>query len=136
MHEALVEYRLTILALGAMGGLLVLQLLIADLLGIPSKHTPGSAVEVDHDDLFFRATRAFSNTNESLAAFGLLAIFSVAIGAAPGWTNGLAGSFVAARLGHMVCYYANWKIARSVSFGVALFSLFGLAINGAMAALV
>ena len=82
-------YRTTIVCLGLAGGLLVFQLLVVDVAGIRRRHPPGLPIEPDPTDFLFRATRAHANTNESIAAFTLLAIFSVAVGADAAWTNGL-----------------------------------------------
>ena len=64
--DILQTYQYTIYAMGAMSLLLLLQLLVADVVGIRSKHTPGAAVAADHDDLLFRASRTVANTNESI----------------------------------------------------------------------
>ena len=64
-------YSITIIALGAMAVLMFCQLLIADVIGIRSKHVPGSQVAADHNNIHFRASRTVANTNESIAIFVL-----------------------------------------------------------------
>ena len=69
------DYQLTIACLGLAGALLVVQLLVVDVVGLRRAHPPGTPIEPDQNDFLFRATRAHANTNESIAAFALLAIF-------------------------------------------------------------
>ncbi|MCR9094708.1 MAG: MAPEG family protein [bacterium] len=130
LSAAFDAYRTTIVCLGLAGGLLVLQLLVVDVAGLRRRHPPGLPIEPDPTDFLFRATRAHANTNESIAAFTLLAIFSVAVGADAAWTNGLATTWVLGRVAHMACYYAGWGPARSASFGLSLIALLGLFVNG------
>lgn len=124
-------YLPTLGALGTLGGLLLVQLLIADLAGIRSGHRPGTPVEPDPARFLFRAVRAHANTNESVAIFILLALFGVFSGASPLWLNGLAWTYLVSRVAHMLCYYAGWALARSASFAVSLLALFGMAAAGA-----
>ena len=127
-------YDSTILALGAMGGLFLLQLLVVDVAGIRAKHEPGTPVEADPTDFHFRAVRAHANTNESIAAFVLLVLFAIFVGADPSWTNGAAIAFVAGRTSHMACYWAGLALARSASFAVAMLALIALFVTGLGAA--
>lgn len=69
-------YSMTIAALGSVAVLMLCQLLIADVVGLRTKHVPGSQVPTDHDNLLFRASRVVANTNESIAIF-ILAVISV-----------------------------------------------------------
>ena len=135
MQEWLVPYATTIWAMGIMGGLILVQLLVLDLAGIGSGHVPGAPVSADHGSFFFRATRAHANTNESIAAFVLLALFGILHNAAPGWLNLLAMIYVAARIAHMVCYYLGLGILRSTAFGIALIALVGMLVVGVAAGL-
>ncbi|MFN2427058.1 MAG: MAPEG family protein [Candidatus Binatia bacterium] len=130
MHEQFVPYYLTILAMGATGALLLVQLVVVDVAGMRAGHSPGAPIPTDHGSFLFRAGRAHANTNESVAAFVLLALFGMFTGASPGWLNGLAITYAAARLSHMVCYYAGVQILRSVSFGAALVALVGMLLTG------
>lgn len=128
-------YGPTILSFGAMGGMLLLQLIVADVAGIRAKHAPGTPVEPDPSHFLFRAVRAHANTNESIAAFVLLALCCALVGANPGWTNGASVVFVVARVGHMLCYWAGLGLARSASFGVAALALVALAVNALVASI-
>ena len=130
MQEWLLPFAPTVLALGTVGALLLVQLLVADLIGIKAGHQPGVPVESDHDNLLFRASRAHANTNESIASFVLLALFGIFTTASPAWVNGLSWLYVSARLGHMSCYYLDLRLARSACFGVAVFALLGMFANG------
>lgn len=133
MREWLVPYAPTVWAMGMSGALLLIQLLVVDLAGIKARHRPGTPVEADHGEFLFRATRAHANTNESIAAFTLLALFCVLSAASPGWLNALSWVYVAARVAHMVCYYAGFQLPRSVAFGVGLVALFGMLVVGVAA---
>jgi uncharacterized MAPEG superfamily protein len=126
IHEVLTPYATTITTTGAVGGLMLIQLLVADMIGITSRHIPGTPVEADHKNKLFRAVRALANTNESVSIFILLAMFSIAVAASPAWINGLALTYLGGRVGHMVCYYLNIKLMRSISFAVSLIALLGL----------
>ena len=133
MQHWLTPYVLTIWAMGAMGGLLLVQLLVLDLAGLKARHRPGTPVEPDHGNFLFRATRAHANTNESIAGFILLGFFGVLSGAPAGWLNTLSWIYVLARITHMLCYYAGVHLLRSLSFGVGLAALFGMLIAGVSA---
>jgi len=135
MFENLTPYLLTVWCLLAVGGLVLVQLLVADVIGLTRGHVPGEQVTSSHENIHFRATRAHANTNESVAAFVLLVLACVAFGAGPGWTNGLSATYCVARVAHMLFYWAGISAARSVSFIVSLAALFGLLFAGLAAAL-
>lgn len=130
LEAAVAAYHSTVLSLGGMGALLLVQLFVVDVAGIRSKHAPGSPIEADPANFLFRAARAHANTNESIAAFVLLTLFAIGMGADPTWTNGASLVFLAARASHMICYWAGLGIARSASFGVAGIALTVLAATG------
>jgi len=123
-------YGLTIFAIGALALLLLCQLLVADVVGIRSKHTPGSAIGGGHSDLLFRVTRTVANTNESIAIFLLATIFCILSDASPAYTAYAAWSFVLSRALYALCYYSNLQLLRSVVFGLSLLSLAGLLVIG------
>lgn len=123
---------LTALALG--GLLIVVQLVIADLTAIRNKHKAGYPIPADSNSFLFRAARVHINTNESIAAFALLGLAGVLLGASPGWLNGLSVLWLASRVAHMGFYYANRKPMRSLSFAVSLVSLLGMAATVLLAA--
>lgn len=123
MQPWLIPYVPTVLAMTAIGGLFLVQLLVLDFAGIRARHVPGTPIAADHGSFLFRATRAHANTNESIAAFVLLTLVALLASAAPAWTNGCAWLYVMARLGHMLCYYADLRLARSVAFAVGLVAL-------------
>jgi len=130
MHESFAPYSPTILAMATTGGLLLLQLVVADVAGIRAGHTPGTPIAADHRDFLFRAARAHANTNESVAAFVLLALFGILSAASPAWINALAWTYAGARFSHMICYYAGFQVPRSVSFGIAMTALVGMLLAG------
>lgn len=118
----------TVLAWILVGVLLVVQVLVADVTGMRRKKAPGAAADGGHDDFLWRAERAYRNTNETLGAFILLTAAAIAVDAHPVAVNGLALAFAAARAGHMVCYWADLRIARSVCWAASALALAGLAI--------
>jgi uncharacterized MAPEG superfamily protein len=130
MSELLSTYQLTSYSWGALTLLLIVQILIADLIGIKSRHTPGSPVEADHQNLLFRATRTVVNTNESIGVYVLVVLFCLFQGADPGYTGILSWAYVAARAAYAVCYYSNQQTMRSICFGFSLLVLIAMLING------
>ncbi len=135
MEAVMENYLPTLWAFGAMGGMMLLQILVIDVISIRRHHPPGTAVNSDHADALFRATRVLGNTNESIAIFILLSVFAVMSAAAPNWVNGLVWLYVVARTAHMLFYYLNLKILRSVAFSFVLVALAGLLLAGLVAVL-
>lgn len=119
-------YQLTANAWLAMAGLMLVQLSLADMLGIRGRHAPGAPVPFDPASPLFRAVRALGNTNESIAIFVLLTLACVGRGADPTATGAAAWSFAGFRAGHAACYWAGVGLARSLCFAGALLSLFAL----------
>jgi len=123
-------YESTILALGSMALLMLVQLVFADVVGIRSKHEPGSTVRADHKNLLFRSTRTVANTNESVAIFVLATLFCIFSNASPSYTAYASWGFVAARLIYAVFYYSNLQLWRSIAFGIAVLCLLALIVIG------
>ncbi len=123
--DFIASYSLTVYALGLAGLLLLVQLLVADIAGIRAAHKPGHPIAADGGFLF-RATRAHANTNESIAAFALLALAGMHSAAHPQWLNGLALVYLLCRVAHMGFYYGNLMLPRSIAFGFSALSLLGM----------
>lgn len=104
----------------ALGGLHLVQLLVADVLGLRSGHTPGTPIEGGHDDPLFRAARAHANTAESLGVLFLFLGAAVLLGGDPVWLSRCLWAVVGLRLVYTLCYWSDWRRARSVSFALAL----------------
>jgi len=128
--EFIEPYKITVLVMGLAGLTFLVQLLVADIVAIKSRHMPGYPIEPNHNDLHFRATRALSNTNESVAIFILLVCFSILSSADAYLLNISAIVYLVGRVGHMLCYYLNLKLLRSISFGVSLLGLAAIFIVG------
>ena len=128
MPEFLVPYGSTLAAYVWLGGLYLLQALVADVVGIRGGHVPGMPVTTGHGDLLFRATRAQANTNENLPIFLLLSVAALLLGASATWTNRLVWTFVLARAAHMLAYYADLRPLRSAMFTVSTVAIVGLLI--------
>jgi len=135
MLEVLQPYVVTLWCVLSVGGLLLIQLLVADIVGLSNGHVPGTTVEESHASLQFRTMRAHANTNESIASFILLAIGGIAFGANPQWLNWLASLYLGSRVAHTFCYWSGWGIARSIAFVVSLIALFGMLVIGIYAGL-
>jgi len=125
-----IGYETTVLVIGLIGLMQLIQLLVADAAGIGAKKTPGFLIEPSHQKFAFRAERAFFNTNESVTIFILLACFCILCAASPSWLNGLAVTYALSRLFHMLFYYFNIKLARSGAFVVSLLALAGMCVIG------
>lgn len=130
MQDWLVPYSSSIYVLGMAGALMLIQFVVMDVASMKAHHRPGAPVEVDHGNFFFRATRAHANTNESIGAYIVLTLFGLLSGANPDWLNGLSWVYMGGRICHMLCYYANLQLMRSVSFGVSMVALLGMLILG------
>ncbi|MCH7743118.1 MAG: MAPEG family protein [Proteobacteria bacterium] len=130
LNEVFQAYQYTIYSMGAVAGLMIIQIIVIDITGILTRHTPGSSIEVDHNNFLFRATRSLGNTNESIAVFIMLALFCILSMASPSITAVCAWSYFFARLGHTLFYYAKIGFARSICFGLVLFSLVAMLLTG------
>ena len=128
-------YSSAIAALGGLGALMLVQLLISDVLGIVKKHVPGTPVEANHGSTLFRVSRAVANTNESVAVFICALLYCTLGYANPLYTAYLAWAFVFARALYALCYYANLQTFRSICFGVSLLILLGMLVVGATTSL-
>lgn len=119
-------YLPTIWAMAAIGSLLLIQVLVVDLAGIKAGHKPGTPVEANTSSFLFRATRAHANTNETIAIFIIFAVAGVLSSVPANWLNYAAWGYLGSRVIHMLSYYANWSLVRSIAFGFSLAGLFGM----------
>lgn len=126
--ESIVAYHLTGLAMGAAGGLLFLQLLVADVAGMKASRIPGAPIEPDHDSFLFRASRALGNMNESVSIFIIFTLVGILSTADPIWLGRLAWLYIVARAAYMLCYWFNIKLMRSVFFAISFLALLGLGV--------
>ena len=133
MEPLLPAYSSSIGALGYVGALLLIQLLVADVTGIRSGHSPGSPVPADHGNVLFRVTRTVANMNESIAIFLCGLIFCWLSAASPSHTAVAAWAYAASRTLYAACYYADLRVPRSVCFGLSLLALAALPIIGFLA---
>lgn len=131
MMEVMINsYEITVLSWGALGLLLLVQLIVADVVGIRAKHPPGAPVPADHGNLLFRTTRTVSNTNESIAIYIVLVLFCIFSGADAAYTGYLSWGFVASRAAYALCYFFDQRTLRSICFGVSLVVLVALLVTG------
>ena len=61
-------YAATVTSFGALALLMLVQLLIADFIGIRARHIPGSGVTPDHSNVLFRASRTVAKRTLRFAA--------------------------------------------------------------------
>ena len=123
-------YSESVIALGVLAVLMLVQLLIADVIGIKQKHIPGTSVPSDHKLLLFRATRTVANTNESIGIFLVAFVFAVLSGASTSWVGYSVWGFVIARAIYALMYYADRRMMRSIVFVFVLLSMLSLIAAG------
>lgn len=121
--ENFAQYALTIKTIAAVGGLLLIQFIVAAVAGRKVKHQPGSTVTADHNSFLFRATRVLGNMNESVMVFMAFAIAGILSGADPVLLGRSAAVYVFARSCFALSYWFNTKIARSISFAISVIAL-------------
>ena len=131
----LTPYLPALVCLAASGLLLVVELVVADLAALRAGHAPGHPVPANPDRFLFRAVRAHANLNESLAGFIAVLLAAVLLQGAPTAVNAFSALYLIGRLGHATMYYANFRRARSVCFGMALIGILGLGITALIAAI-
>ena len=123
-------YASTVYAIGAMAVVLLVQVVIADVVGIRNRHVPGTAPPETHGSTLFRVSRTIANTNETIAVFLCGVLFCMLIGASATYTAVSAWAYVCARVLYALCYYFNIPMLRSICFGLSLFALAGLLLVG------
>jgi uncharacterized MAPEG superfamily protein len=134
--DGLLPYQGLLCASAVLAALALIQVVVVDFASIRAKHVPGMPVTDGHGSFLFRATRAHGNTNENLPVQILLTLLAVLLAADPRWATGAAWAFVAARAGHMLFYYFDLRILRSIAFGAGLLAqlvllvVVGLAVGG------
>lgn len=128
--EFIEPYKITVLVMGLAGLIFFIQLAVLDVVGLKTKHTPGYPISADHNEFLFRVSRALSNTNESVAIFILFVAFSILSSANPLWLNISALVYLVGRIAHMLFYYLNLKLLRSISFLVSLVGLMAMFVVG------
>ncbi|MFK7976832.1 MAG: MAPEG family protein [Halioglobus sp.] len=130
MEVLLASYEYSIWALGYVAALMLVQLLVADVVGIAKKHVPGTVVESNHSNILFRTARTVGNVNESIGIFICGLLFCLLTSASPQYTAYAAWGYATSRTLYAVCYYANLQTLRSVVFGFSLLSLVALIVVG------
>lgn len=122
-------------ATAVLAALLFVQLLVMDFAGMRARHVPGMPVTAGHGSFHFRAVRAHGNTNENLPLQILLVILAVVLRVKPELAVAAAWTFAGARAGHMLFYYLDQRLARSIAFGVGLLAQLVLLVAVVAAAL-
>lgn len=128
--SGLEDYASLGLPLLAFGALHLIQLLVADVVGLRAGHTPGTPADGGHDDLLFRASRAHANTAESLGIVVLFVGAGVLLAADPIWMARALWMLVGLRVAYTLCYWLDLRVLRSVVFALTLLAL--LALGGAV----
>jgi uncharacterized MAPEG superfamily protein len=73
-----------------------------------------------------RAFAAHNNAFEAFPLFAVAVVLAEANGTSPGHIDALALAFIAARIGHAVCYMADWATPRSILWALGWFSSIAL----------
>ena len=94
---------LTVLCLAV----LIQNFLTGPLAFLKEEQAPGMPLRGDHQRLSFRVLRTYSNSVESLPAFGFAVLLAILAGGSPMTINGLAVLHVAFRLAFWAVYYAG-----------------------------
>ncbi|WP_440056912.1 MAPEG family protein (plasmid) [Pseudoalteromonas sp. T1lg65] len=131
--ELIETYKITVLVIGLIGLLAFIQLAVIDIASIKAKHIPGHPIPANHNTFLFRASRALANTNESVAIFILFVAFALLSSANPQWLNIGSSVYLLGRMGHMIFYYLNFKLLRSIAFAISLMGLLTMFIAGIVA---
>lgn len=116
-------YSLTLASLVGLALLMFIQVIVADAVSIKVKHTPGYPIKADHNSFLFRAYRAQANTSETALIYVICALLCVALSLNPSYTNGFSALYIAGRLCHMLCYYLDLRVLRSVSFAISMLGI-------------
>lgn len=133
MHILFQPYHDALVGLFALAVVIVIQFTVADITFIRAKHIPGMPVTGGHSSFFFRATRAYANTYESIGLFLLAVLLCILSGADAKWTAGFIWVFTASRAAHMGCYYADLRAPRSIVFGIGALAVLGLLVEAGVA---
>ncbi|MCG8592537.1 MAG: MAPEG family protein [Proteobacteria bacterium] len=133
MPETLLPYASSILALGLLGLLYLIQLGVADVVSVRRGHTPGTPIDGGHGDFLFRAARTHANTTESVGAVILVSGFAVLAGGEPAWVNGALWTYLGLRVAYTLAYYLDLRAIRSVAFGLGMLALLVVFGAGALA---
>ena len=130
MESLLPTYASSIYATGSLAGLMLIQVLIADVVAIRSRHVPGTSIPNTHDSVLFRVSRTVANINESVAIYVCALLFCCLTAASPDYTAYCAWTYVAARTVYALFYYLNLPTLRSISFAVSMLSLLAMVFVG------
>ena len=126
-------YGVSLVSLAAMAVLMLVQVIVADVVGIARRHVPGTPTTPNHADLLFRASRVVGNTNESIAIFLCALLLCLFTQASPFYTGVAAWVYVVCRTAYAVCYYANLPTFRSAVFALSLVALLAMIVVGLIA---
>ncbi|MEM7720979.1 MAG: MAPEG family protein [Pseudomonadota bacterium] len=125
-------YRLSFLVLAGVSLITLLQnFATAPLAFVKEEQVPGMPLRFDHSKLSFRVLRTYSNSAETLPAFGWALLMAVFAGASPWLVNWLAAGYFVSRIAFWVIYYSGIGKAaggpRTLAFVVGLLCNLGLA---------
>ena len=135
----LASYQLSFAVLAALSLTTLVQNFLTALAFQTEEQVPGMPLNFDHSKLSFRVLRTYSNSAESLPAFGWALLVAVVAGASPSLVNWLAGIYFVFRIAFWAIYYSGvGKIAggpRTMAFVGGLLTNIALAITALWAVL-
>lgn len=133
--ELMFPYRVALIAALVMGFLFFLQTVLGMAMRLRAGQEGGTPIEGGHDRLLYRVDRARANSFEVMGFFCVALLVAIALGAQPQMVNLGALVFLAARVLHMVTYYANLSRPRSVCFFVGNIGVVVILVGGLRAVL-
>ncbi|MEP2662194.1 MAG: MAPEG family protein [Marinomonas sp.] len=136
----LANYQLSFAVLAALSLSTLVQNFLTALAFQTEEQTPGMPLNFGHSKLSFRVLRTYSNSTESLPAFGWALLVAVIAGASPSFVNWLAGIYFVFRMAFWAIYYSGvGKIAggpRTMAFVGGLVTNIVLAITALWAIMI
>lgn len=104
----LTAYRVSFLVLAGVALVTLIQnVATAPLAFVNEEQVPGMPLQFDHSKLSFRAIRTYSNSAETLPAFGWALLVAILSGASPSHVNWLACGYFASRIAFWALYYSG-----------------------------
>ncbi|MEP4194947.1 MAG: MAPEG family protein [Aliishimia sp.] len=134
----LYSYQFSFMVLAGLSLTTLLQsFLSAPFAFVKREQVPGMPLNFDHSKLSFRVLRTYSNSTESLPAFGWALLVAVIAGGTPSLVNWLAGLYFVCRMAFWVIYYSGvGKVAggpRTMAYVGGLLANIALAITALVA---
>jgi uncharacterized MAPEG superfamily protein len=116
MEKWIQPYRLVLMLVTVLPAIFIIQTLVGVFFRLKENQIPGMPITTGHSSALFRVDRARGNFIEVLGPFILVIMLGILFKCSPTMLTVSAGLFVAARISHMLSYYAGWELPRVLSF--------------------